>query len=130
MRRKLRTVSLPHGFTVSERVKTWAAERGFGQLEAHLEHFVGYARATGRRYVDWDEALMNAIRADWAKLRVPSEARRLTVGEIGARRLAAETFRERDARLNRERVAQFAPQVAAKDPRAQEVIDVIALESH
>lgn len=61
---------LPEGFCVSDGVKKWAKEKGFGQLEQHLESFVSKCKAKGYSYVDWDEALMNAIRDDWAKLRV------------------------------------------------------------
>ena len=60
---------LPEGFGISASLKAWALERGFDRLDEHLEHFVGYARANGKRYADWDQALMNAIRADWAGVR-------------------------------------------------------------
>lgn len=60
---------LPEEFDVSERVKAWAKEKGFTQLDKHLESFVSKCKAKGYAYVDWDEALMNAIRDDWAKLR-------------------------------------------------------------
>lgn len=63
-----RAVSLPAGFGISERVREWAAEKGHGNLEQHLEGFVSYVRRNGKRYVDWDEALMSAIREDWAKV--------------------------------------------------------------
>lgn len=61
-------VALPIDFRISERVRTWAAEKGHDRLEQRLEHFVGYAKRCGKRYVDWDEAFMSAIREDWAKL--------------------------------------------------------------
>jgi uncharacterized protein YdaU (DUF1376 family) len=67
--RKRPSVCLPAGFAVSDRVKAWAAQKGYTRIEAHHEHFVGVAKAKGYVYVDWDEALMNAIRDDWAKLR-------------------------------------------------------------
>jgi uncharacterized protein YdaU (DUF1376 family) len=60
---------LPVEFGVSESVKAWAEERGFGSLQAHLDHFIGWAKASGKTYVDWDQAFMNAIRDDWAKVR-------------------------------------------------------------
>ena len=62
---------MPEDFdqAVSLRVQAWAARKGFADLDAHLEHFVGKARANGYTYVNWDDALMNAIRDDWAKLR-------------------------------------------------------------
>lgn len=68
--RKSVKTSLPDGFAISERVRAWAAEKGFGQLDKHLESFVGKCKAKGYSYVDWDEAFMGAIRDDWAKLRV------------------------------------------------------------
>lgn len=68
---------MPDGFTVSDRVKAWAAEKGFGdaaELELHLEAFRGKATAKGYTYADWDAAFMEAIRQDWAKLRAVSHA--------------------------------------------------------
>lgn len=59
---------LPDDFGLSERVRSWAAEKGFDRLDERLEHFIGYIRAKGKRYVNWDDAFMNAIRGDWAKL--------------------------------------------------------------
>ena len=60
---------LASDFGVSERVRGWASEKGLDRLDEHLEHFIGSAKANGYRYIDWDQAFMNAIRADWAKLR-------------------------------------------------------------
>ncbi len=60
--------SLPADFSISERVRAWASEKGYRRLEARLEHFVGYAKRSGKRYADWDEAFMSAVREDWAKL--------------------------------------------------------------
>lgn len=61
-------VSLPENFGISDRVRQWAEEKGHGRLQERLDHFVGTAKAKGYRYVDWDQAFMNAIRDDWAKL--------------------------------------------------------------
>ncbi|WP_151976684.1 helix-turn-helix domain-containing protein [Acinetobacter soli] len=66
---KTTMTTLPENFEVSERVKTWAAQKGFDRLEEHLEYFTGYAVASGKKYADWDQALMNAIRGNWAKLK-------------------------------------------------------------
>jgi hypothetical protein len=63
-----RKTRMPENFGISERVKTWAGEKGFDRLDEHLESFLSKAKAAGYRYVDWDEALMNAIRDNWAKL--------------------------------------------------------------
>lgn len=60
--------SLPDGFSISERVQEWAIEKGHTNLQAHLENFISAAKRNGYVYVDWDEALMEAIRKDWAKL--------------------------------------------------------------
>jgi len=66
--RKKPALPLPPDFAISERVKTWAAEKGFGLLDRHFEAFIGKVRAKGYTYVDWDEALMNCIREDWGKV--------------------------------------------------------------
>lgn len=59
---------LPDDFGISDRVKAWATDRGHARIGERLEHFVGYAKRSGKRYVDWDEAFMAAIREDWAHL--------------------------------------------------------------
>ena len=64
-----RKTPLRPDFKVSKRVIEWAVERGFTDLPAHFESFVSKVKARGYCYVDWDEALMTAIRDDWAKLR-------------------------------------------------------------
>lgn len=69
-----RKTPLPPGFNISERVKAWASAKGYGQLEEHLDVFIGKAHAHNYRYADWDAALMEAIRADWAKLRTSARA--------------------------------------------------------
>lgn len=61
--------TLPVDFKVSDQVKAWANEKGFDRLDEHLENFVGYAIANAKKYADWDQAFMNAIRGNWAKLR-------------------------------------------------------------
>lgn len=63
-----RKTELPVGFAVSDQVREWAAKNHHGRLDAHLQHFVGYAKANGAKYADWDQAFMNAIRSNWAKL--------------------------------------------------------------
>lgn len=66
---KARKRSLPNGFEISDRVRTWAERKGFDRLEAHFESFVRKCRAKDYQYVDWDEGFMGAITDDWAKLR-------------------------------------------------------------
>ena len=59
---------IPDNFSVSERVIKWANEKGYRDLDKHLEHFVILAQAKGYTYTDWDAAFMNAIRNNWAKV--------------------------------------------------------------
>jgi len=63
-----RDTLIPDDFSVSERVKRWANQKGFSDLEKHLEHFVILSQAKGYTYTDWDAAFMNAIRSNWAKV--------------------------------------------------------------
>ncbi len=72
--RKSKT-SIPSDFTVSDRVKAWAVEKGFSDLEGHLESFKDKCAAKGYTNVDWDAAFMGAIRDDWAKLRPTGTAK-------------------------------------------------------
>ena len=65
-------VPMPADFGISERVKAWAAEKGHTRLELHLESFKSKCAAHGYTYADWDAALMEAIRNDWAKLPPPA----------------------------------------------------------
>jgi hypothetical protein len=68
-KRKQSKTAMPENFEVSDRVKAWAASKGFDRLPEHLESFRGKARAKGYVYVDWDAAFMEAVREDWAGLR-------------------------------------------------------------
>lgn len=65
---KARKRSMPNGFEISDRVRTWAEKKGFGMLDRHFESFVRKCRAKDYQYVDWDEGFMGAISDDWAKL--------------------------------------------------------------
>jgi hypothetical protein len=67
--RKPQKTALPDDFGITERVRAWAAAKGYGQLDDHLEAFKRKARAKAYSYASWDEAFMEAIREDWAKLR-------------------------------------------------------------
>ncbi|WP_426355645.1 hypothetical protein ACN9MD_09630 [Stenotrophomonas maltophilia] len=60
--------AMPNGFSISERVRAWAAEKGHDRLDQHLESFRAKATAKGYTYADWDAAFMEAIRENWAKL--------------------------------------------------------------
>lgn len=85
---------------VSARVLAWATKRGYDRLQEHLEAFTAKAQAKGYRYADWDAALMEAIREDWAGLR---EERRHGNGNGGgnAGRKSAAEIAERWARGQR-----------------------------
>lgn len=65
---KSRKTLLPENFGVSPEVRLWANSKSYSQLDEHLEAFIGSAKAKGYEYIDWDQAFMNAIRNDWAKL--------------------------------------------------------------
>lgn len=59
---------LPDGFELSDRVRRWAAEKSHSNLDQHFENFVSACRKSGYTYADWDEALMDAIRKNWARI--------------------------------------------------------------
>lgn len=67
--RRSRLCSMPEGFGISERVRGWAKEKGFENLDAHFEQFASYVKKKQPRYADWDEALMGCIRDDWGGVR-------------------------------------------------------------
>jgi hypothetical protein len=84
--------TLPANFAISDRVRKWASEHGYSRLEERFEHFVGYAKASGAHYADWDQALMNAIRDNWAKLdgRRPTDAPKRQASLLASRDAARE----------------------------------------
>ena len=63
-----RKTAMPKNFGVSDRVREWATKHGHTRLDDHLTHFKLTAEAKGYKYADWDAALMNAIRNNWAKV--------------------------------------------------------------
>ena len=67
-RNKQKKTFLPPDFVVSDRVKEWAREKGYKNLEEHLEAFKLTCTAKGYKYLDWDSAFMNAIRNNWARI--------------------------------------------------------------
>lgn len=67
--RKARCTPMPEEFGISQRVAAWAQEKKFTNLQPQFDAFVSYVKRKGATYVDWDEALMTAIRDDWAKVR-------------------------------------------------------------
>lgn len=60
---------MPDDFGISDRVQAWAAKSGFSKLSEHLDAFKRKVAANGYEYASWDDAFMEAIRGDWAKLR-------------------------------------------------------------
>ena len=67
--RKRDKFALPENFQISERVRAWAEKKGFTKLEEHLEAFQRKATMNAYSYANWDDAFMEAIREDWAKIR-------------------------------------------------------------
>lgn len=72
--RKKRKTPMPADFVVSERVRKWAAEKGYDRLDEHLEALKRKVAANGYEKISWDDFLMEAIREDWAKLRGRTQA--------------------------------------------------------
>jgi len=68
---KQKKTQIPEGFgsEFSPAMRGWLEKRGETQVKAHLIHFVGYAKANGKAYADWEQAFQNAIREDWAGIR-------------------------------------------------------------
>lgn len=64
--------SIPKNFEISDAVQRWAKKNNFDRLGDHFEYFVGKAKAKDYKYANWDQALMNAVRDDWAGLRKQS----------------------------------------------------------
>lgn len=67
-RTKSPKTAMPDDFGISDRVVAWAAKEGFERLDEHFDSFVRKVEANGYTYANWDSALMNAIRDDWAKI--------------------------------------------------------------
>lgn len=67
--------ALPPDFGISPAVTAWAAGKGYGDIDAHLESFRAKCAANGYGYSDWDAAFRNAIADDWAGLRSPRNQR-------------------------------------------------------
>lgn len=69
LEKKSRKTALPADFGISERVRKWADSKGYDRLPEHLEAFTRKCLAKGYLNISWDDAFMEAIREDWAKLR-------------------------------------------------------------
>ncbi|UVE57641.1 helix-turn-helix domain-containing protein [Burkholderia sp. EMB26] len=75
-------VTLPADFAISERVRNWAAENGYAQLEKHFAAFVLKAESKGYTYANWDSAFMTAVREDWAGLNGKPAAQQQRAGKF------------------------------------------------
>lgn len=74
--KKSKLIPMPDDFVVSERVSAWAIAAGYSsdRVASNFAKFVLWAKAKGATYADWDAALMNAIRDDWAARGASSKA--------------------------------------------------------
>jgi hypothetical protein len=59
---------IPDDFAITDRMRSWAAEKQIFNLERHFAYFVNQAKAKDYRNVDWSRAFMNAVLSDWAKI--------------------------------------------------------------
>lgn len=64
--------TLPDDFGLTAELEAWAAKKGYTRLPEHLEAFKAKAKAKGYTYADWHSAFQEAVREDWANLRVSS----------------------------------------------------------
>lgn len=65
----------PPDLSITPELQAWASAHGYTEdLQRHLDHFRDKAIAKGYQYADWQAALRNAIRDDWAGLRKPTSA--------------------------------------------------------
>ena len=62
--------SIPKDFCISERVINWANQKGYRDLQKHLDNFILVAQSNNYKYSDWDAAFMRAIRDNWAKVQM------------------------------------------------------------
>lgn len=60
--------SISDDFSISDNVRKWASEKGYDNLEKHLEYFINACKAKDYKYIDWDRAFMKAISDNWAKV--------------------------------------------------------------
>lgn len=110
---------IPDDFAISERVRKWAERKGYGQLDDHLESFIRKCKAKAYQNASWDDAFMEAIREDWAKLRGKSANGAAPAPEPRRHDSAAETQRMLDQQMRGTTgmpaaVRQFAQQIKVK----------------
>jgi hypothetical protein len=76
-----RKTACPADLSITPELQAWADQHGYREsMAAHLENFIGKATAKGYAYADWQAALRNAIRDDWAGLRKPPPIERAAPG--------------------------------------------------
>lgn len=69
-----RETTIPSDFSISERVRKWAEEKGHKSLNEHFDNFVLTAKAKNYKYIDWDSAFMKAVSSNWAKITKTNES--------------------------------------------------------
>lgn len=121
--RKSVKTSLPDGFAISERVRAWAAEKGFGQLDKHLESFVSKCKAKGYTYADWDEGFMGAVRDDWAKLRPNGQDQAKTTDPDSRASIEAEGIAKGIGPWDETREQWHSYKARVRPPEAQMTLD-------
>jgi hypothetical protein len=65
-KKRVNKTTIPKDFVISDRVISWANQNGYRDLKRHFDNFVLSAQSKGYTYIDWDSALMKAIRDNWA----------------------------------------------------------------
>jgi hypothetical protein len=73
---------IPSDFKISDQVREWATKNAHTNLDAHLDWFVDWAKANRKQYADWDATFRNAIRGNWAKLKIVEKQRPIGGNEV------------------------------------------------
>jgi uncharacterized protein YdaU (DUF1376 family) len=63
-----RKTSISGDFCITPELREWAARKGIGNLDDHLEPFIATCKANGYKYADWHCAFQKAVTGDWAKI--------------------------------------------------------------
>ena len=61
---------VPPGFGITPELINWGKSKSVSEtkLNEHMENFINQSLARDYRYVDWNAAFRNAVKANWAKL--------------------------------------------------------------
>ena len=61
---------VPPGFNLTPELIAWGKSKSVSEtkLNEHMENFINQSLARDYRYVDWNAAFRNAVKANWAKL--------------------------------------------------------------